>query len=346
MPELLILSPQYIAKNTNGMWAIQNTVLHCAEISIIQTVQNINNTNSNHTSNTTETCSQLAVWQLILDKCCYFVLKNKWGSKHYLSRLWRVSGILNFYHLLQFYLNDVHDENQVILKRALYCFRQVLKFSDNSLDKMQCIQFLVLLHVLSGNIKDVDQFEKKISISNASKIDRLKIWIEEMTDLDMNGDDKSHGKLKIYHFMKHIWNINTNGNDQNSHTIENDFLSQLEAKVSSNMEKIVSSEKSIVTMCNVMLDKQCNWNKCHQRSKKLKKCKKCKLVFYCSKSCQKHDWKLHKKICRRKLSLYILKTKRRQNTKKTTCLDKSIYVKNILDKRYLLDKARFINTTI
>ena len=29
------------------------------------------------------------------------------------------------------------------------------------------------------------------------------------------------------------------------------------------------------------------------------KCSKCKKVFYCSKKCQKEDWKSHKKICKK-----------------------------------------------
>ena len=31
---------------------------------------------------------------------------------------------------------------------------------------------------------------------------------------------------------------------------------------------------------------------------RMKKCGKCKLTFYCSKKCQKKDWKYHKKLCR------------------------------------------------
>ena len=34
-----------------------------------------------------------------------------------------------------------------------------------------------------------------------------------------------------------------------------------------------------------------------------KKCKKCFTIYYCSKVCQKKDWKQHKKIC--KIKEYI-----------------------------------------
>jgi hypothetical protein len=35
-----------------------------------------------------------------------------------------------------------------------------------------------------------------------------------------------------------------------------------------------------------------------KEEKKLKTCGKCKRVAYCSKECQKEDWKDHKKNCR------------------------------------------------
>jgi hypothetical protein len=40
---------------------------------------------------------------------------------------------------------------------------------------------------------------------------------------------------------------------------------------------------------------------CHElfTLEKLSKCSGCKLVCYCSKSCQKNDWKRHKKICKK-----------------------------------------------
>lgn len=43
----------------------------------------------------------------------------------------------------------------------------------------------------------------------------------------------------------------------------------------------------------------CNYNKKHKfdTSKKLKLCKQCREIYYCSKSCQKKDWKNHKEYC-------------------------------------------------
>lgn len=48
--------------------------------------------------------------------------------------------------------------------------------------------------------------------------------------------------------------------------------------------------------------RECNY--CHKKESekdgkeiKLKRCSRCKKVYYCSKECQKEDWKTHKKEC-------------------------------------------------
>ena len=298
LPKLLTLSPNDIANNTNGAWAVQDATLFCAEMFVTQNLINIENINENKKN---KMCLKFAIWHKIVKKGCYFVLKNEWGSANYLSRLWRANGILNFYHLLQSDLNSFDCNNKIKIQSTIYCFRQVLKFSQSSFDKMECIQLLLLLHVLNGNMGAVSKFEHKIS--KRSKLHFLQTWIQEMMVKLQNYSDASNPKAKIYIFMQHILNHNHVGINDTSISdvcsIENEFMTSLESKVSSDMETIASSEFNVITMCNVMQNKQCNWEKCHQRSKKLKKCKKCKLAFYCSKSCQKHDWKLHKTSCKR-----------------------------------------------
>ncbi|GAW13665.1 hypothetical protein ANO14919_030540 [Xylariales sp. No.14919] len=38
-------------------------------------------------------------------------------------------------------------------------------------------------------------------------------------------------------------------------------------------------------------------NSCKKASSELKRCAKCSTTLYCSRNCQKTDWKAHKKIC-------------------------------------------------
>jgi len=52
--------------------------------------------------------------------------------------------------------------------------------------------------------------------------------------------------------------------------------------------------------------KQDTCNQCHKTtdqmgSKTLKKCTRCQHIKYCSKECQKQDWKAHKKVCGKKI---------------------------------------------
>ena len=51
------------------------------------------------------------------------------------------------------------------------------------------------------------------------------------------------------------------------------------------------------TLKHILMMKECNWYQCQKKNCKLKKCKRCVSVFYCSKLCQKKDWKTQHKFC-------------------------------------------------
>lgn len=42
-----------------------------------------------------------------------------------------------------------------------------------------------------------------------------------------------------------------------------------------------------------------NCDNMESSQKEFEKCSRCKLVFYCSKACQKADWPIHKKLCKK-----------------------------------------------
>ena len=293
LPKLILLPTMHIKNGSNGARTIQNAVLYGAEHTIIQSLKG-----RLGAGNDCYNCNQYPIWHKIVKKGCYFELKNKCGHgndhDYYLSQLWRMNGILNFYHLLQFDLNsnDIGLNNKINLKSTMYCFRQVLKYSENSFDKMECFKFLLLLHLLNQNNYAIKKYQMKIS--NNSKLSYLKDWIKQLQKRDQKSNDN------VYHFMNKIINHdhydNINRNDKFKH-IENDFLIDLGKNASSMTAMVVNNESFANTICNTMTCKQCNWIKCNERNIKLRKCKKCKSVFYCSKQCQKNDWETHRQVC-------------------------------------------------
>ena len=56
----------------------------------------------------------------------------------------------------------------------------------------------------------------------------------------------------------------------------------------------------LIQFCNNLCQlKQCHWNQCKKKSKKLKKCKNCRQVLYCSRLCQKKHWANgHSDVCK------------------------------------------------
>ena len=74
----------------------------------------------------------------------------------------------------------------------------------------------------------------------------------------------------------------------------------------SNRNKVESYSGNMKVLLNIMKCKECNYFECQKKNVELMKCKCCKSVYYCSRLCQKKDWKLsaknhpaHRYVCRK-----------------------------------------------
>ena len=80
-------------------------------------------------------------------------------------------------------------------------------------------------------------------------------------------------------------------------------LNQVTVRKMKNTKLILSNssnDNKVLTWRNVAGLKECAH--CHKKHKLLRVCRKCKEFFFCSKKCQKIDWKQnekHRKLCRK-----------------------------------------------
>ena len=306
LPDLLALPSNEIANDTDGMYSIHRSILCCVQCWVIEKLKDklnlrmrtqsnliLSNDDSNDCDYSDIECT---VWDRILNKCCFRVLKKEDESiDDFLARLWRTSGILKLYHLLEFDLNG----SDLKLNSIIYCFRQALKLTKNSFDKIECVLFLIILNMLNENKKVVSQLEKKIMHKNTGLISLVN-WIKQnMIEYNYNEKHRLYGL--VYNILQHNHNCLTNVNneiDSNyNDTSGYDFLKHLKTNASLVMKNTIKNETNVVTMCNVMAKKQCNWKKCKKKSVILRRCSKCKSRLYCSKKCQKRDWISHKQYC-------------------------------------------------
>lgn len=64
------------------------------------------------------------------------------------------------------------------------------------------------------------------------------------------------------------------------------------------LEMLDNNPTYVQLLNNIASLKQCCWYKCRKKSKKLRKCKACRKLLYCSRLCQKRDWKhSHRQLC-------------------------------------------------
>jgi hypothetical protein len=87
-------------------------------------------------------------------------------------------------------------------------------------------------------------------------------------------------------------------------------LELLHAYAEEKQREFENAQTRMTSMSNITLattDVKCAGPECdvvgvHGTNMKLGKCSGCQSVYYCSQECQKRHWKVHKKVCRSKVT--------------------------------------------
>ena len=101
-------------------------------------------------------------------------------------------------------------------------------------------------------------------------------------------------KLSYFHLkMAHKLNPNLSKLNLNAAKTENDVFTNHQIDDSDTVFQ------ALMKILCIKLNKQhkCDYNNCNKILKTLNACKGCRCVYYCSKKCQKKDWKQHKINC-------------------------------------------------
>jgi len=76
---------------------------------------------------------------------------------------------------------------------------------------------------------------------------------------------------------------------------EDDCKERLEDKVHAEIDQLIQKMEEVDTLC------LCSRKKCDRRENsenQFEICSRCRIARYCSKKCQKKDWKKHKRSCK------------------------------------------------
>lgn len=217
-------------------------------------------------------------------------------------------------------------------ERAILCAKKKLKIHSNDKNKynqtdIKCEKILNDLHDLMriyfivGDWDSLKRCAKLRSIHPNFKPELLDIAAEYL-DNDDDEPIKTYKKLEVfwkYAFIKsevgdkfedfhkqrnaisdiveYLHAIKNLGKKRTKIENENRPLKLKLPFNKENIYKILGKQENQRTLRNIVTLQQCNWYKCMKKDIKLKKCRQCMSVFYCSKLCQKKDWKMHKKCC-------------------------------------------------
>ena len=199
----------------------------------------------------------------MIKKCCFQDLKiSKIILQDCSCSIWILAGIFYLYYIRN-------------LRLAIYCFKKALLITK--LDKIDILKHLLLIYLLLNRKNCIESCASKLVKCGMECVDNFMINVEKIVskiaipslDLESSTDDWSIKALQLVNIP---------------------ILCNLNEKQS--IKQYFSNEENVQIMYNDIMDKKCNWRKCGKRSIKLRRCKKCKCVYYCSKLCQKRDWKM------------------------------------------------------
>ena len=140
---------------------------------------------------------------------------------------------------------------------------------------------------INSILNRVDQFSNSNYNNSNSYFDRTRI-VRQIKRKFVDWQQKSFkgSSTKNFHILRFL-NNNINGNINATNKNKNDNYNDND--IDNDNDSVDNNDKKTKRVWNnVVLMKECN--SCHVTTKKLKKCKKCKIVYYCSKLCQKRDW--------------------------------------------------------
>ena len=231
----------------------------------------------------------MKIVEKMMKKICYSALIVASYSSNISCDFWRIAGIYYLY-----YENDV--------KRSVYCFTKALK--SGHCNKMQSLKHLAVIFTLIDDRKRASKY-----------IDQL-IDEFEVTYTSINGEQEN-----VHMFSQSLENAATQWNSADDGTLDIekarcfskryifDANDGPDEEIATQIKSIFEIEENINIMYNFIMNKECHWEKCKKKTKKLFRCKRCKAVFYCSKLCQKKDWKMsvhgstpHRQRCVKKVS--------------------------------------------
>jgi len=206
----------------------------------------------------------------------------------------------SFWHIFYEYAAVLYDltrskempffEEEEILEKILTYLNLCLKYNGNQVDDVMALLYSQT-YLLLGNMEKtqyyLDEAFKKICALNPHCSHSVRICYELYERLyEKTGEDKK--RLKC---LTQIWQITMNLNDKCVH-----YLQNVENKINglSHVKGKWRKKKLFLKLC---CHKFCN--KVETEPGEFQKCSRCNVVYYCSRKCQKKDWKRgHREKCK------------------------------------------------